>query len=687
MRVPDLRDDVAPRDKRARIVREHGQEVELLRGEGDLLAVDEDAVLSLVEEQGSNRLLFDRGGLGERTTPDRTDARGELTGAEGLDDVVVRTELESRHAVDLVVARRDDDDRDRSAGSKRTEHLETVSVGQPEVEQHEVVRLGGRRLLRSPCARHVEPLPHEALEEGSPDRVVIFDQQHPHGSIIPRRRIAGARASPRHAHPYAIFTRDWLCSEGTPRTLEPHAGGQEMTTVANRPPRTLGARTRRVLARPAPPQHPVVVRLAVILLGVGFGATLALTFTAESRSQLSAAGGTAMFLGSLAGMAGTYLALVMVLLVSRVPVVERVLGQDGLLRVHRRLAPWPLTLIAAHVVLLTLAYAQAAHTGPIHEFNVMNGTFPDVLIATVGFGIMMAIGIVSIRAIRTRIPRERWWALHLGMYLALALSFAHVIALGPSFVNHPLTQLLWTLLWVGTAGLVLCYRVGLPLLRTLRHRLEVVDVREEGPGVISIRLRGRNLDRLAVSGGQFFEWRFLTPSMWWQAHPFSLSALPRPPYLRLTVKGVGDFTTALRRLRPGTRVAIEGPYGVLTADTQVRPKAVLIAGGIGVTAIRALLEDLPLKSDPVVILRASREEDLIHADEVEELVRHRKGRVHPVVGPRSMVALEHLDELVPDLRLRDVYVAGPDSFVHRVVDAVERHGVPTTAIHAEVYAL
>jgi len=37
------------------------------------------------------------------------------------------------------------------------------------------------------------------------------------------------------------------------------------------------------------------------------------------------------------------------------------------------------------------------------------------------------------------------------------------------------------------------------------------------------------------------------------------------------------------RLRPGTPVAIEGPYGVFTRHAQVRPLALLIAAGIGVT--------------------------------------------------------------------------------------------------------
>jgi predicted ferric reductase len=453
-----------------------------------------------------------------------------------------------------------------------------------------------------------------------------------------------------------------------PSTAQRDAGGQIAT-----------ARARR--------GSPWVLTTAVAILGLGFGATMATSVTTETLSQLSAPGGVAMFLGGFTGLAGTYLALVMVMLVSRVPVVERVLGQDGLLRWHRRLAPWPISLIAAHAVLLTLAYAQAAHRGIWHEVGTIVGSFPYMIEATIGFLLMMAVAVVSIRAIRRRVRRERWWAFHLCMYLALALGFAHVIVLGPSFVRHPLSRFLWIVFWLATAGMVIAYRFGLPLVRTLRHQLKVVEVRPEGPGVVSVICQGRRLERLAVSGGQFFEWRFLTRGMWWQAHPFSLSARPRPPYLRLTVKDRGDFSAAVASLQPGTRVAVEGPYGVFTSHARRRRKAVLIAGGIGVTAIRALLEDLPNSTEPVVFLRASTENDLVLSSEVAELARRRKGRAYNLVGSRSAVRVERVVQLVPDLRKRDIYVAGPEDFVHFMVDAVAHLGVPRDAIHFDEYAL
>jgi predicted ferric reductase len=449
-----------------------------------------------------------------------------------------------------------------------------------------------------------------------------------------------------------------------------------------------GRKHQQALRRPRAPR-PALARAGLVLAGAGLGAVTALAITDETGSELSAPGGAATFLGSLTGLVGMYLALLMVLLVSRIPAIERVLGQDGLLRWHRRLAPWPISLLLAHALFITVGYAQAARAGLGHQVAVLLTRYPDVLIATVGLGIMAAIGVISIRAIRRRLPRETWWLIHLWMYLALALSFAHVLALGPSFVGHPLTQIVWSVAWAAPAGLVLCYRFGLPVVRSLRHRLVVTEVRPEGPGVVSVICSGRHLDKLAIAGGQFFFWRFLTRSMWWQAHPYTMSALPQPPYVRLTVKAVGDHSSAVAKLRPGTRIAVEGPYGAFTKYAQQRPLALLVAAGIGVTALRSLLEDMPRNAAPVVLLRGTRPEDLVLRKEIAELVRYRRGRLYELVGTREQAALDErsLPRLVPDLHRRDIYVCGPEGFVTSIVDLAARLGVPAEAVHHEAYAL
>ncbi len=417
--------------------------------------------------------------------------------------------------------------------------------------------------------------------------------------------------------------------------------------------------------------------------------TIVSGISVENAAELRAPGGPAMFAGSMTGLVGSYLTLIMVLLVSRIPAIERVLGQDGLLRWHRTLGPWPLSLIGLHAVLTTFGYAESAKAGFWHQLGTFISGYPDMLAATVALGLMALAGVTSIRAVRRRLRRETWWVVHLYLYLALALAFAHVLALGPSFVGHPLTRAVWVAAWLATVGVVLAYRFGLPLVRSFRHRLVVEEVREETPGVFSVICTGRHLERLPVAGGQFLQWRFLTRHLWWQAHPYSLSALPRPPYLRLTVKVIGDHSAAVSHLAPGTRVMIEGPYGAFTREAQRDRRVAMFAGGIGVTAIRSLLEDLVPGSAPVVVVRVTRAEDFALRSEMESLVEALGGALHVIVGGRRRVRFDHqtLADLVPDLATRDVYVCGPERFTHHVAFLARHLGVHKHRLHYEVFAL
>jgi ferredoxin-NADP reductase len=298
------------------------------------------------------------------------------------------------------------------------------------------------------------------------------------------------------------------------------------------------------------------------------------------------------------------------------------------------------------------------------------------------------VAITSIRIARRRLKYETWWVVHLYTYLALALAFAHQIVTGGSFIGHPLTRAIWIAVWASTAGLVLVCRFLLPLGRNLRHQLRIVSVRGEAPGVYSVVCAGRRVDRLAVSGGQFFQWRFLTRELWWHAHPYSLSALPQPPHIRLTVKALGDQSSAIAHLKPGTRVAIEGPYGAFTHHARSMERVALIGAGVGITPLRALLEDLPASVDVIVIMRANTTEDLVHRDEITALVRQRGGRVREVIGPYAEVRFDArvLRHLIPDLAERDVYVCGPGGFSDAIMTAARRLGVPSQQIHNEAFA-
>jgi len=423
----------------------------------------------------------------------------------------------------------------------------------------------------------------------------------------------------------------------------------------------------------------------VAVAGLGLGATVASAIGSLSGPILHPPGGVEVAVGRFTGLAGAYLLLVMVLLVARLPPLERLIGHPRLTKWHRRLSPWPLLLLTVHAAASMIGYAMLQRTGLWHEFGVALSRYEGMLGAIVALVLLIAVATLSIRAARRRMGHELWWQVHLLTYLALALSFSHQIATGASFVHHPPARLAWTLLWLSTAGVALICRVGLPVWRTAYHSLRVVKVVRESDDVVSLVVKGRRLDRLAVSGGQYFQWRFLTRGLWLHAHPYSLSALPQPPYMRVTIKRLGAHSSATARLAVGARIAIEGPYGTFTKHALTGRRVALIAAGVGVTPVRALLEDLPAGADPVVLLRASSEEELLLGNEVRELARARGGRVLGAFGSRHRMPLdpETLRANIPDLPERDVFICGPEPFTKTVARSARRAGVAPGRLHVE----
>ena len=193
--------------------------------------------------------------------------------------------------------------------------------------------------------------------------------------------------------------------------------------------------------RPGPAPRPRVADACAALAGLGFGAVLATVSVSETGGALNAPGASLIALGRLAGFTGAYLLLIMVLLIARLPWLEQSVGQDQLVRWHRRVGPWALWLICAHVTFITLGYAQAAKVGVLRQIWVFITNYPDLLAAIVAFGLLIMAGITSYRVVRRKLKYETWWVVHLYTYLGLALAFAHQIVTGVSFVGHPLTRM------------------------------------------------------------------------------------------------------------------------------------------------------------------------------------------------------------------------------------------------------
>jgi predicted ferric reductase len=401
-------------------------------------------------------------------------------------------------------------------------------------------------------------------------------------------------------------------------------------------------------------------------------------------------------IGIIAGLIGTDLVLVMLLLAARLPWIDRAIGHDRAMAVHGSLGKPSLYLLLAHMVFLLLGYGASEGLNPIAEAVSLWNLVPDMWLAFVSIALFIAVVVTSLVAVRRKMPYEFWHAIHLLSYAAVLTAIPHQFSVGALFAEGHWQRLYWEVFYWGVVVALVWFRVVTPLVRTWRHQLTVSRVVQEGNGVVSIEMTGLRLHELTGEGGRFFVWRFLAPGLWWHAHPFSLSAEPHGEALRITVRNLGRGSAALARLRPGTNVALAGPYGNFAHTSRTRPGLVLVGSGIGITPIRALLERAEFApGDATVILRASAPHQLYLRDEIAALCRARGAVLYELVGrrargsswlPRHQTGLHLTDYLpagAPTLADSDVYVCGPREWSDAVLADAKAAGARDETLHRE----
>ena len=398
--------------------------------------------------------------------------------------------------------------------------------------------------------------------------------------------------------------------------------------------------------------------------------------------------------GIIAGLIGTDFILVMNVLAARIPIIDRTVGHDRAIAVHRSLGKPALYLLLGHGLLLLTGYGLSSGINPIAEIGPLLA-IPDMPLAFIGLGLLIVVVITSLVAVRRRFSYEAWHLVHLLSYCAVLVAVPHQLSVGGILSNGSVERVYWIALYVLAFGSIATYRFVEPIVSTLRHGMRVDRVESVAPGVVSIHFSGRNLRSLESAGGQFFVWRFWTGRTWWHSHPISLSSVPTGSTARITVRDLGTGSGAISAVRPGTRVSFEGPYGMFTDAGRTAPKLAIVVAGIGITPVRAFLEDSRVQpGETTILLRASTIDEAYLWDEIADLARKKGARLYTMVGTRALTGPGWMPQadasrgvtlrsIFPDLKDSDLYICGPTAWLDLVEIDARRAGIPEHQLHTE----
>jgi predicted ferric reductase len=461
--------------------------------------------------------------------------------------------------------------------------------------------------------------------------------------------------------------------------------GDESVVRPGNAERLDGDRRKPLQPRPSP----LTAYDAVFLVGLNVGVVTWMWFR---HGGLSRSGDFDEWLVSFGQLTGLYAGLAVLLglvLASRAPWLERRYGMDQMLRAHRVTGFTAACLMVGHVLTITIGLARDTRISLWDQIVDYVRNYPYLIGAIIGFCLFMVVVLLSIRASRRRLSHETWWAIHLATYAAAALTFGHQTAVGADFVLDRWAFVYWSLLWASVALLIIGYRWLALGWGLARRRLHISAVEDEDPGVVTLAVAGRGLEAIRAQSGQFFLLRVLDRRRFWKAHPFSLSAPPDGHSLRFTIKAFGDDTTALQTIAPGTRVAVEGPYGGFLDAFPTERKVLFIAGGIGITPFRGMLEDFDRPQDITLLYRNTTPDKAVFRDDLHRLSREKGfdlhmsySRVGDEPDPFTAEALLHR---VPDIGERDVFVVGSPRLVAAAKRGVRLAGVPTDRVHLETF--
>jgi predicted ferric reductase len=409
---------------------------------------------------------------------------------------------------------------------------------------------------------------------------------------------------------------------------------------------------------------PVVARAAMIMPGYSFAVYL---YDA----------------GRILALSGFVFLTFQYVLSSKIKWIERGIGLDRMLILHRLCGIVGAGLILAHPLATSVA-----------ELLMYERVFlPPAKLVGAAALVLLALGAaVALLYPRSNWTYETWKRIHWVNYLVLPLGLRHSLRLGSDLAAQPLRSF-WFVLGAVYLG-VTAHKLW-RLVQVRLHPFDVAAVVPETHNTCSVYLKGKPIQH---KPGQFLTIQFVRNGRVSESHPFTISASSGEDQLAISVKSLGDFTSTIPDTTTSDRAYIDAPYGVFSYLNHDAPNLVFIAGGIGITPFRSMLRDMRdrgLERNVLLIWGNRTEQDIAFRAELEEMasdmaslrVVHVLSKQQDWPGERGRVDEDLLRRYVAEIEDPQIFLCGPPAMTKGVRRALGALGIPRSRIHYEQFAL
>ena len=427
--------------------------------------------------------------------------------------------------------------------------------------------------------------------------------------------------------------------------------------------------------------------LLVAMVAVSFGAWLPWEYPSSSMLYKFGIDRDILTLGKSAGVAAIVLMGLQILFIARFTMIERLVGYDRMVRIHRMVGISIVALAVMHP-LLVFSVDDVATIPVKWEY------WPEIL----GGGLLISLSIYAAIAYGrsfSRIPYHYWkWMHQAGAIVLVVTSLVHVYYVTDSYHSGV------PLVFLVCVGIVVVVCWGWILFRPFMdgEKHEVVSLTRVGPAARELRLRPLG-NPIRHAPGQFAYINVTDGPIPSEPHPFTISSSPGSDTLRFVIRCCGDWTNRVGQLRTGDTVQVSGPYGMFSPEAYgCEAGYVCIAGGVGITPMLSMIENMDELSPPLHLVWSNRTvEDAFAREELKEhaLRLHQLDVTHVFSRDATSADNEYtgrvnhdlLDRVLTEVPLSDslFFVCGPQPFMESVQRTLSEMGVPPSQIVTEEF--
>jgi len=389
--------------------------------------------------------------------------------------------------------------------------------------------------------------------------------------------------------------------------------------------------------------------------------------------------------GKLFAVIGFVLIFCQYVLSSKIKFIEKGIGLDKLMILHRTFGVVGLIFVLSHPASIYTGNFLLGDKGPLlSPLRAIGLTALVFLCTAAGAAILYK---------RIHVKYETWKNVHKVIYFVLPIAFFHSTRIGSDMRFLALKGFWWVLL--GLYFIILIYKVWMRF-RIRSNPFNISEVVQETYDTWSLYFRGKKGHE--YSPGQFMIIRLFRNGKVSESHPFTISSSPTREELSVSVKSVGDFTSTIRDTKTSDLAYIDKPYGVFSFLNYDLKNLVFIAGGIGITPFISMLRyiyDKKLERNVTLIWGNKTSKDIAFKDELgkmsEEMpllkIIYIMSGQDDWQGEKGYVDAEKLKKYVVDLENSQFFVCGPPVMMSKVVETLKGLGVSKHKIHYERFAL